>query len=79
MKNNNVTPDAMEADVGCEKTDYHNKTWTLECGKSDWKGEQVEQADDMRVLSNWRLLIQRVRRSFLYKGWVLRPNCQHPN
>ena len=73
------TPDTMEAEVGCEKTHYHNKTWTLRCGKEDWLGEQAERANEVRVLSNWRILIQRARRSFLSKGRVLKPNCQHPN
>ena len=35
MKNNNGTPDTMEADVGHEKTHHHNKTWILRSGKDD--------------------------------------------
>ena len=45
---------------------------------SNWKGKQAEWADEVRVLSNWRIMIQRVRRPFLYKEGCLKPNHQHP-
>ena len=35
--------------------------------------------DEVRVLSNWRILIRRAGRPFLYKGRALEPKCQHPN
>ena len=56
-ENNNDIPDTTEANVGCEKTHHCNKTWTLRCGKDDWKGKQVEWADEVRMLSNQRIMI----------------------
>ena len=53
--------------------------WTLRGGKDDWKGKRTEWIDEVRVLSNWRIMIQRARISFLYKEGVLKPNDQHPN
>ena len=74
MKNNNDTPDTMEVDVGCEKTPYQNRSWTLRCGKDNEECKWIGWVDEVRVLSNQRGMIRRARRSFLYKGRVLRPN-----
>ena len=53
--------------------------WTLRRGKGDWQDGQVERADEVKVLSNRRILIWRARRPFLYKGRALEPKHQHPN
>ena len=52
--------------------------WTLRHGKDEWKGKRAEQVDEVRVLSNWRIMIWRARRPFLYKEWCSKPNSQHP-
>ena len=60
--------------MGCEKTHFQNKMWTLRCVKGEWKGEQAGWPDEVGVLSNQRVAVQRVKRSFLYKEEDLKPN-----
>ena len=64
----------MEANVGCEKTHYRNRTWTLRCEKGDQGGNEEGWADEISLLGNWRMDGQGARRPFLYKEEDPKPN-----